>query len=101
MMTEDEVRVLANEVAAQSLGAWGFDTSDVQAKADHDDEPAFFVTLHFKPGSTVADGHAYSDALSGLRQRLLQNGEERFPYMVLDYPDDPAPFEAELESTAP
>ena len=98
MMTEDEVRMLADQVAARSLGPWGFATSDVEARPDHDGDAAFFVTLHFKPGSAVADAHAYSDALSDLRHGLQQRGEIRFPYLNLDYPDDPPPFEDDIES---
>ncbi len=96
-MIEDQVRELADQVASRHLAPWGFAGSDVEAKEDHDGDAALFVTLHFREGSRVADGRAYSDTLTGLRQALLKHGEVRFPYLMYDYPDDPAPFEDEVQ----
>ena len=94
-MVEADVKNLADQVASRHLAPWGFAGSDVEAREDHDGDVALFVTLHFRAGSRVADGRAYSDTLTGLRQALLMQGEDRFPYLTYDYPDDPAPFDDE------
>ena len=95
MKSETEIKRLADRVALRHLETWGFETAEVEAKPDHDGDAALFVTLHFRPGSQVADGRAYSETLSELRRMLQSGGDMRFPYMIFDYPDDVPPFEGE------
>ena len=87
-MTRDEIHRITNEVLRETLGAHGFAHADVRPAPDHDGDPALYVTAHFKPQAGVTDGVASTRALSSLRQRLLDSGEERFPYIRYDYPDD-------------
>lgn len=87
-MTEAEIRKVANEVLRETLGAHGFEQADVRPVPDFAGEPALYVTAHFKPQAGVTNGEASTRALSSLRRRLLDAGEERFPYIWYDYPDD-------------
>lgn len=87
-MTENEIRRVANEVLRETLGHHGFEQADVRPAPDHDGEPSLYVTAHFRPHSGVTDGATSTRALSTLRLRLLDLGEERFPYIRYDYPDD-------------
>ena len=87
-MTEQEIRQVANEVLRETLGPHGFESADVRPAPDFDGEPSLYVTAHFKPQAGVTSGEASTRALSVLRKRLLAEGEERFPYIRYDYPDD-------------
>lgn len=87
-MTENEIRNVANEVLREALGPHGFEHADVHPAANHDGEPSLFVTAHFRPRAGVTDGAASTRALSSLRLRLLDLGEDRFPYIRYEYPDD-------------
>ena len=95
-MTTEEVRVLADQVLNETLGSSGFARSTVEAGVDHDGDKALFVTAHFKPRSGVTAGKASLDAMSGLRTSLLDKGEDRFPYLDYDYPDDERPVADEV-----
>ena len=87
-MTEAEISKVANEVLRDTLGAHGFQRAAVQPAPDHDGGPSLKVTAHFRPQAGVTSGEASTRALSSLRQRLLDAGEERLPYIRYDYPDD-------------
>ena len=86
-MTRDDVRMLADEVLRPILGPVGFTSSDVEEKENHAGEDAFFVHVHFAPGSTVADGPIYTDAVMGVLNALRERGERRFPYLQWAYPE--------------
>lgn len=87
-MTGDEIHRIANEVLRETLGPHGFAHAEVRPAPDFDGEPSLYVTAHFKPQAGVTNGEASTRALSSLRKRLLDQGEERFPYIRYDYPDD-------------
>jgi hypothetical protein len=87
-MTDQEIRQVANEVLRETLGPHGFESADVRPAPDFDGEPSLYVTAHFRPQAGVTSGEASTRALSVLRKRLLDRGEERFPYIRYDYPDD-------------
>ena len=87
-MTENEIRQLANEVLHETLGPHGFVSADIKPAPDYDGEPSLYVTAHFKAEAGITSGEASMLALSSLRRRLLDLGEERFPYIRYDYPDD-------------
>ena len=91
MMTEREIRIIANEILQATLGTHGFDRADVADDLDADGIEAVRVTAHFKPGSQPADGRAALAALAGLHAKLLAKGETRIPYLRYDYPDDDDP----------
>ena len=87
-MTEDDVRLLADKILMPILGPAGFTTSAVTAHADHDGEDSLFVVVHFSPDAEVASGRAYLDAQVAMADALFNRGENRFPYLEYDYPQD-------------
>lgn len=88
-MTKDDVRVLADEVLRPILGPAGFTSADVEERENHAGEDAFFVKVHFAPGSVVTEGRAYNDAQMSVWTALKTRGEQRFPYLEWTYPEDP------------
>jgi hypothetical protein len=80
-MNTDEVAVLADAILRPILGPLGLDHIEVAAGRDHDDDPALFVTAHYRKGSAVPSGEALSGALSALHEGLQTKGEARFPYL--------------------
>lgn len=93
-MTEGEIRSLVEEVLVRTMRDAGFDSASVEAKHDHADEDALFVTVRFRPGAGVTRGRTTGDALVSLRRALESRGEHRFPYLTYEYPDDP-PLDAD------
>lgn len=91
LLANEAVRSIADDVLRATLGASGFERSDVREGVDSDGEPALFITARFKRGVGAADGKAAMSALTGLRAALQQHGEERFPFLRFDYPDDEIP----------
>lgn len=87
-MTESEIRTIANEILSVTLGTSGYEHVEIRPGYDHSGDPSLFVKAVFKPGSGVTDGGRLNRANADLRQKLLQMGEDRFPYLDVEYPDD-------------
>ncbi|MCJ2068642.1 hypothetical protein MKK75_07480 [Methylobacterium sp. J-030] len=87
-MTEGEIRTLANEILGRTLGSSGYERVEVRPGFDHSGEPSLFVKAVFRPGSGVTDGGRLNGANADLRMRLMERGEDRFPYLDVEYPDD-------------
>ena len=98
-MIDAQIQALAQSVLARTLREAGFESAKAEAKPDHVDEDAIFVTVRFQPGAGVTRGRTTADALVALRTAFEQVGETRFPYLIYDYPDDPPP-EADDPSAA-
>lgn len=99
-MTKDEVRALADAVLMPILGPIGFTASEVAEREDWTGEDALYVSVHFAPGFEIAGGDVYGDAIMTMREALERQGEQRFPYLLWRFPDDPgegAPDDAELD----
>ncbi|HLH11744.1 MAG TPA: hypothetical protein VKV77_07700 [Methylovirgula sp.] len=94
MLTEPEVQAVAQRILREKLGPFGFSEARVNAGLDHDGEPALFVDAIFQPNAPNIGGRASSEALVALRNALLEKDEERFPYLLLRYPDDEFPESA-------
>lgn len=91
MLSHSEIVDIADEVLRATLGAHGFERSEVVDDIDSDGLRAVQVTARFKPGSQPAEGRAALAALTGLRATLRARGDERFPFLRYDYPDDELP----------
>ncbi|MFY9294597.1 MAG: hypothetical protein WAP03_28525 [Methylorubrum rhodinum] len=91
-MTDHEIQSLVDEVLARTMRDAGFESASVEARPNHADEDALFVTVRFHPGAGVTRGRVTADALVSLRRALEEHGEHRFPYLTYDYPDDPPPY---------
>lgn len=88
MMREADVKALAGDIFAQTLEPSVLDRIEVAQGIDHDGDPAFYVTVHFKAGTGVDGATASSSAQTSLRRELLERGEERFPYLRYRFPGD-------------
>jgi hypothetical protein len=91
MLTNKEIKSIADDVLRATLGPSGFERSDATEDVDSDGEQALFITARFKHGVSAADGKVALAALKKLRATLQKHGEERFPYLRFDYPDDEIP----------
>ncbi|WP_232627956.1 hypothetical protein [Methylobacterium sp. Leaf118] len=91
-MTDREIQALVEAVLVQTMRDAGFESASVEAKPNHADEDALFVTVRFRSGAGVTSGHTTADALVAMRCALESKGEHRFPYLIYDYPDDPPPY---------
>ena len=89
-MTGEDVRVLANEVLRPTLGPVGFTSAEVEVGENDVGEDAFFVKVHFKPGSRAADGRVYNDALWNMWNALRSRGEQRYAHLLWSYAEDHA-----------
>jgi hypothetical protein len=87
-MTDDEIRILADQIIGPILGPHGFDHASVRSSYDHTDEPAIYVTAHLRPGSDVLEAGPAGTAKITFRHALEARGDDRFPYFRYDYPDD-------------
>ena len=88
MLTGSEISAVVNDVLRKVLGPHGFERADVDPGVNFDGEPSLRVTAHFRLDAGVTDGAASTAALSELRHELAVRGEERFPYIRYDYPND-------------
>jgi hypothetical protein len=93
-MTESEVAGLAEGVLRPELADRGYDRLAVRADLDSLADPALFIDVFLKPGSQQIGGQLSSLLHSRLSERLLELGEDRFPYLRVRYPDDEDPEEA-------
>lgn len=89
-MTEAEVSAVADDVLRRTLGAHGFDHSEVHFDLDHDGVPSIFVDVVFRAGSEVTPGQATIDSIAGLSSALRSRGDERFPYFRPRFARKPA-----------
>ncbi len=94
-MKLDDVKDLAQKKLSADLGSYGFDHIVVEARKDHDDEDALFMTAVYRKGSKLPGGAALNKALAGLRSDLLSAGDERFPYLTHRVEDEETEFEDE------
>lgn len=87
-MTEQEITAIANEVLTPILGGSGYAGVEVRPGFDHEGDPSLFVRARFKLGSGVTCGKESNAAHAALRMTLLGKGDDRFPYLTIDHPDD-------------
>ncbi len=87
-MTVDEITTIADEILTRYLTASGYERVEVRPGYNQSDEPSLFVVAHMKPGSGVTGGKESNAANAALWLALREKGEERFPYLDFDYPDD-------------
>ena len=87
-MTMDEIKTVTVRSLKETLGSFGFERADVAAGVDHDGDNALFVTAYFASTSQPAGERPLVHAMGSLRRHLLDSGEERFPYLRSDFPDE-------------
>lgn len=87
-MTVDEITTIADEILTRHLAASGYERVEGRPGCDQSDEPSLFVVAHLKPGSGVTEGQESNAANAALWLALRETGEEHFPCLDVDYPDD-------------
>ena len=88
MLTDEAICSIADRVLSRALGGSGYDRVTVRSGTDVNDEPALLIDAMLKEKAPVVKGEVTNSALAELRKTLLQNGEDRFPYLRLVHPDD-------------
>jgi hypothetical protein len=90
-MTKAEIRDLAERVLRSELGSLGLDRIDIREDLDNSDDPALFVDAFLKAGSPPVAGEVSTHVHHALSRKLLEAGENRFPYLRVRHPDDEEP----------
>ena len=80
-MIKAEIRELAERVLRSELGSLGLDRIDVREDRDYADDPALFVDAFLKAGSPPVAGEVSTRVHHALSRKLLEAGEDRFPYL--------------------
>ena len=86
MLDDDIIRRTIGHVLSARFGP-AFDHADVRFGDDQLGDRAVFIKAHFRPDALLPDGPYANRAATELRLKLLDMGEERFPYLDLHYPD--------------
>jgi hypothetical protein len=87
-MTVDEITTIADEILTRNYAGAGYERVEVRLGYNQTDEPSLFVVAPFEPGAGLTGGAEANAANAAIRRVLLEGGEERFPYLDFDYPDD-------------
>lgn len=90
-MTKAEVRELAERVLRSELGSLGLDRIVVREDRDNADDPSLFVDAFLKAGSPPVAVEISTRVHHTLSRKLLEAGEDRFPYLRVRHPDDEEP----------
>jgi hypothetical protein len=77
----EDVAGIINEVLTRRLGRYGFRRAEIRADLDHNGDPALFVEARYRRTDAPVDGRETAGARSEIRRRLLEVGEDRFPYI--------------------
>jgi hypothetical protein len=86
-MRERDITALIEPILRERLSESGFKHATIAAGRDHDGDPAIFVDLFFDGSGGGPDSRTYSDTIGAVWQALLDNDDERFPYLRLHIPD--------------
>ena len=82
-MTPDQVRDLAGTLLRPVLGDENVEDIVVREDDDWSGEPALYIDVLVEPSAGVPDGDQWLTAKRTLLDRLVANGDKRFPYISL------------------
>lgn len=91
-MTRSEIETTVDRILRDHLGAIGFDGADVAFGRDHEGDESILITARFKRASDPSSSLPMLDVLGSLRRTLLDEGEDRFPYVEYAFPERGAGF---------
>jgi hypothetical protein len=84
MLDEKKIRQIAREVATANLSSANFTSVLSGPAVDSEGHDALRITIVIKPAAvSKIGGDAVLDTLVQIRNRLLKEGEERFP--IIEY----------------
>ena len=89
-MEIDSIRRLVEQVLREKLGAQGFSHAIVSETEDEEGRPALTIRSIFGAGRTVLTGLDSIRAKHEVRRALIANGEDRFPYVRHELPEESA-----------
>lgn len=72
---------LIKQTVRESMQPFGLRTVDVRAGEDHDGDPVIFVEAQYDLSERPIDLDVTAKLISGLRGRLWERGETRFPHI--------------------
>ena len=81
---------IVDAVLRARLGRAGFDKVVVREERDEEGRPVLKIRSIFKPGSAKLSGADSIHAIHEVRRALLKQGDERFPYVFHELPEDRA-----------
>jgi len=81
---------LVDAVLRARLGHAGFDRVVVTEDRDEDGRPVLKIRSIFKRGAARLSGSDSILAIHEVRRTLLKHGDERFPYVFHELPEDRA-----------
>lgn len=90
-LTDAEVKAIADEVLEQELHGIDYDSIDAASGVDQGGDQALFVTLNMKRDAPIISGRRLADLHVALLGAVEADGEERFVYFNVDWPDDEVP----------
>ena len=86
-MTDAEIRTLAERVLDKELKPHGLERIEVRTDRGDPDDPALYVEAFMQPGVRSIGRGIASSAHHLLSEKLLESGENRFPYFLIRYTD--------------
>lgn len=84
----DEVVNAIHEIVEAEIGRYSLERINIEVANDHDGEQALWIATHHRPSNEPVQMAALARVASRIRQRLLELGEERFPYVRYQFADD-------------
>jgi hypothetical protein len=80
-MNDAEIQAIADHVLQDRLGRFGYQRAEVRSGLDYSNEPAVYIDAVLGEGAPSLEPNTLMDAHLALSNALLENGEDRFPYL--------------------
>jgi hypothetical protein len=83
-MTDDEINQIVSRVLHNKFP--DFEGSTVKSEIDFEGTPIIHVTARYRDPQVPSDSRV--EAIHDVRAELLQSGEERFLFLLSEYPEE-------------
>lgn len=87
-MIATDIDAIVQQALNETLGPFGFERADVHSYVDHAGDDALSIVAYFKSSAPPLAERPSARAMGALRKTLLENGEERFPYLSFFVPEE-------------
>lgn len=77
----DEINDAVRELFRERMNRFGFDRAEIHTGSDHSGEPALFIDAFYRLSGEPVDTYQVLRLLTDLRNKLVHQGEKRFPYV--------------------
>ena len=85
---KEEVVTAIREIVEQDMRRFGLKSVKVEVANDHDGEPAIWIATHYGKDGAPVEMRALAELGSKIRERLLDLGEDRFPHLRYQFPEN-------------